>query len=72
MLHLEHMDDEHPKRLRDIYERLGNQARAERKDRSWWAVFQAVQGLFAGQSCQCPSKTFDCLPEIPPRQRCAL
>jgi len=34
MLHLEHMDDEHPKRLRDIYERLGNQARAERKDRS--------------------------------------
>jgi hypothetical protein len=31
MLDLEHMDDESLKRLRDIYERLGNQARAEKK-----------------------------------------
>jgi hypothetical protein len=28
------MDDEHLKRLRDIYERLGTQARGEHKDRS--------------------------------------
>jgi low affinity Fe/Cu permease len=34
MLDLEHMDDEHLKRLRDIYERLGTQARGEHKDRS--------------------------------------
>jgi low affinity Fe/Cu permease len=30
MLDLEHMDDESLKRLRDIYERLGNQARGEK------------------------------------------
>jgi low affinity Fe/Cu permease len=30
MLNLEHMDDESLKRLRDIYERLGNQARGEK------------------------------------------
>jgi low affinity Fe/Cu permease len=29
MLDLEHMDDEHLKRLRDIYERLGSQARGD-------------------------------------------
>jgi low affinity Fe/Cu permease len=31
MLDLEHMDDESLNRLRDIYERLGNKARAEKK-----------------------------------------
>jgi hypothetical protein len=31
MLDLEHMDDESLKRLRDIYERLGSQARTTRK-----------------------------------------
>jgi low affinity Fe/Cu permease len=34
MLDLEHMDDEHLKRLRDIYERLGSQARGENKERT--------------------------------------
>jgi low affinity Fe/Cu permease len=33
MLDLEHMDDESLKRLRDIYERLGNQARGEDKEK---------------------------------------
>jgi low affinity Fe/Cu permease len=32
MLDLEHMDDESLKRLRDIYERLGTQARGEEKE----------------------------------------
>jgi low affinity Fe/Cu permease len=31
MLDLEHMDDESLKRLRDIYERLGSQARTDKK-----------------------------------------
>ena len=34
MLDLEHMDDESLKRLRDIYERLGNQARIDKKENS--------------------------------------
>ena len=34
MLDLEHMDDESLKRLRDIYERLGTQARGEDKENS--------------------------------------
>jgi low affinity Fe/Cu permease len=34
MLDLEHMDDEHLKSLRDIYEWLGTQARGEHKDKS--------------------------------------
>ncbi len=33
MLDLEHMDDESLKRLRDIYERLGNQARGEKTEK---------------------------------------
>lgn len=33
MLDLEHMDDESLKRLRDIYERLGSQARGEKVER---------------------------------------
>ena len=33
MLDLEHMDDESLKRLRDIYERLGTQARGEDKEK---------------------------------------
>jgi low affinity Fe/Cu permease len=33
MLNLEHMDDESLKRLRDIYERLGNQARGEKVEK---------------------------------------
>ncbi len=32
MLDLEHMDDESLKRLRDIYERLGSQARTDKKE----------------------------------------
>jgi low affinity Fe/Cu permease len=32
MLDLEHMDDESLKRLREIYERLGTQARGEKKE----------------------------------------
>ena len=32
MLDLEHMDDESLKRLREIYERLGTQARGEEKE----------------------------------------
>jgi low affinity Fe/Cu permease len=34
MLDLEHMDDESLKRLRDIYERLGSQARTDKKENS--------------------------------------
>ena len=34
MLDLEHMDDENLQRLRDIYERLGSQARGEKKEKS--------------------------------------
>ena len=34
ILDLEHMDDESLKRLRDIYERLGNQARIDKKENS--------------------------------------
>jgi low affinity Fe/Cu permease len=34
MLDLEHMDDESLKRLRDIYERLGSQARTEKKEKN--------------------------------------
>jgi low affinity Fe/Cu permease len=34
MLDLEHMDDEHLKRLRDIYERLGSEARGEKKEKT--------------------------------------
>ena len=34
MLNLEHMDDESLKRLRDIYERLGNQARIDKNDKT--------------------------------------
>ena len=34
MLDLEHMDDESLKRLRDIYERLGSQARGSDKERT--------------------------------------
>jgi low affinity Fe/Cu permease len=34
MLDLEHMDDESLKRLRDIYERLGNQARGEKEEKT--------------------------------------
>ncbi len=33
MLDLEHMDDENLQRLRDIYERLGSQARGEKKEK---------------------------------------
>jgi hypothetical protein len=32
MLDLEHMDDESLKRLRDIYERLGSEARTDTKE----------------------------------------
>ena len=32
---LEHMDDESLKRLRDIYERLGSQARSDKKEKNW-------------------------------------
>jgi low affinity Fe/Cu permease len=34
MLNLEHMDDESLKRLRDIYERLGNQARIDKNEKT--------------------------------------
>ncbi len=34
MLDLEHMDDENLQRLRDIYERLGSQARGENKEQT--------------------------------------
>jgi low affinity Fe/Cu permease len=34
MLDLEHMDDESLKRLRDIYERLGSQARSDKKEKT--------------------------------------
>ena len=34
MLDLEHMDDENLQRLRDIYERLGSQARGEKKEKN--------------------------------------
>ena len=34
MLDLEHMDDESLKRLSDIYERLGTQARGEKKEKT--------------------------------------
>ena len=34
MLDLEHMDDENLQRLCDIYERLGSQARGEKKEKS--------------------------------------
>ena len=34
MLDLEHMDDENLERLRDIYERLGSQARGEKKEKN--------------------------------------
>jgi low affinity Fe/Cu permease len=34
MLDLEHMDDESLKRLRDIYERLGSQARSDKKEKN--------------------------------------
>jgi hypothetical protein len=34
MLDLEHMDDESLKRLRDIYERLGTQARGEKEEKT--------------------------------------
>jgi hypothetical protein len=33
MLNLEHMDDESLKRLRDIYERLGTEARGEKLEK---------------------------------------
>jgi Low affinity iron permease len=34
MLDLEHTDDESLKRLRDIYERLGSQARSDKKEKN--------------------------------------
>ena len=34
MLDLEHMDDESLKRLRDIYEKLGNQARTDKEEKT--------------------------------------
>ena len=34
MLDLEHMDDESLKRLRDIYERLGNQAMIDKNEKT--------------------------------------
>jgi low affinity Fe/Cu permease len=34
MLDLEHMDDESLKRLRDIYDRLGSQARSDKKEKT--------------------------------------
>ncbi len=33
MLDLEHMDDENLQRLRDIYERMGRQARGKKKEK---------------------------------------
>ena len=33
MLDLEHMDDESLKRLRDLYERLGSQARSDKTEK---------------------------------------
>jgi low affinity Fe/Cu permease len=51
MLDLEHMDDESLKRLRDIYEKLGSQARTTRKNKLDPIYLLVGLKHFCGRSC---------------------
>jgi low affinity Fe/Cu permease len=65
MLNLEPMDDESLKRLRDIYERLGSQARTEKNEkiRPYLSVSR-IEPLFLAVGCELICSPF--------RLRCAM